>query len=571
MSEVSRGTTLRRPWVFWVGALVVVVLLAYAVVARMSRSRPGFELPSFASQVSMDAFDTLAVQSQGRLKSYRSFATDIVSFISGSHVEDPGFYYMDLMLRPEAYEDVAIIYVKSKPLRQRLVPALERDGMAYEEARAFLERGYIAPRWLERGPATLETLDRLRTDAIGAAKHVQALESALQLRSPQNLASNLLMIPPSDGSATSPWAPLALLAEADIVPDERARVTLGGSWDRLVIAWRAQDAQIVHDELETLAGIRDSLAGALYPSVERLGWESWYYASGHMTWVWLVYMLALILLLLSIVYRWRGAYLGGVGVFAIALALHTLSIGLRWYVAGRWPNSNMFEAVTTSVWFGAVFVIPVEWFVRRGPMRGLFYLTSSVASMAALMSAHLMPVSLNPAIGTMMPILHDVWLYIHTNVIIFSYALIAMASVTSILYLLHRAAGGERDYARAGGTGSLLWLPKKQEDAGRGASMPVVLDGVTMVLMELSFVLLWAGIVMGAIWADHSWGRPWGWDPKEVFALNTFLVFVLLIHVRLVTRDKGLWTAWLAVIGCVSMLFNWIVINFIISGLHSYA
>ena len=92
-----------------------------------------------------------------------------------------------------------------------------------------------------------------------------------------------------------------------------------------------------------------------------------------------------------------------------------------------------------------------------------------------------------------------------------------------------------------------------------------------MLLMELSFVLLWAGIVMGAIWADHSWGRPWGWDPKEVFALETFIVFAVLVHVRLKVHDKGLWTAWLAVLGAAVMLFNWIVINFVISGLHSYA
>ena len=92
-----------------------------------------------------------------------------------------------------------------------------------------------------------------------------------------------------------------------------------------------------------------------------------------------------------------------------------------------------------------------------------------------------------------------------------------------------------------------------------------------MILVELSFILLWAGIVMGAIWADHSWGRPWGWDPKEVFALNTFLIFVVLIHTRMKVKDKGLWTAWLALLGCAVMLFNWIIINFTISGLHSYA
>ena len=98
-----------------------------------------------------------------------------------------------------------------------------------------------------------------------------------------------------------------------------------------------------------------------------------------------------------------------------------------------------------------------------------------------------------------------------------------------------------------------------------------VYDGATMVLVELSFIMLWTGIVMGAIWADHSWGRPWGWDPKEVFALNTFLIFLILVHVRLKVRDKAFWTAVLAVIGFEVMMFNWIVVNFVISGLHSYA
>ena len=102
-------------------------------------------------------------------------------------------------------------------------------------------------------------------------------------------------------------------------------------------------------------------------------------------------------------------------------------------------------------------------------------------------------------------------------------------------------------------------------------NMGSVLDGATMVLVELAFILLWTGIAMGAIWADHSWGRPWGWDPKEVFALNTFLIFVVLIHTRMKVKDKGLWTAWFALIGCAVMLFNWIIINFTISGLHSYA
>ena len=175
-----------------------------------------------------------------------------------------------------------------------------------------------------------------------------------------------------------------------------------------------------------------------------------------------------------------------------------------------------------------------------------------------------------------MPVLHDVWLYIHVNFIIFSYCLIFVAAVCATIYMIRRLIqrlkhqDGIADYARAGGVASLVEV-RPDNKSTQSNNMGSVLDGATMVLVELAFILLWTGIAMGAIWADHSWGRPWGWDPKEVFALNTFIIFVILIHTRMKVKDKGFWTAILALVGCAVMLFNWIIINFTISGLHSYA
>ena len=100
----------------------------------------------------------------------------------------------------------------------------------------------------------------------------------------------------------------------------------------------------------------------------------------------------------------------------------------------------MFEAVTTAAWFGAFFALMFEMFLPRSPVRGIVALGGAGTGMVALMCAHFMPLSLDPTISNMMPVLHDVWLYIHTNVIIFSYALIFMASVTAGIYLLWRGA-----------------------------------------------------------------------------------------------------------------------------------
>jgi ABC-type transport system involved in cytochrome c biogenesis permease subunit len=97
------------------------------------------------------------------------------------------------------------------------------------------------------------------------------------------------------------------------------------------------------------------------------------------------------------------------------------------------------------------------------------------------------------------------------------------------------------------------------------------LDFAHRVLLYIASVALFVGVVLGAIWADYSWGRPWGWDPKEVFALNTWLVYAILIHVPFVSKRRALWTSVLSVCGFAAMQFNWWVVNFYIVGLHSYA
>ncbi|NOX59848.1 MAG: cytochrome c biogenesis protein CcsA, partial [Planctomycetes bacterium] len=343
----------------------------------------------------------------------------------------------------------------------------------------------------------------------------------------------------------------------------------------LVKTWRAEDAAGASAAIASLADKIASVNPELYPDRDKLNLESWYFKMNAFVWVWIVYALAAIPLIMFIAYRMRRALTLGVIGLTVAFGLHTLALGLRWYISGRIPNANMFEAILTSVWFGVLGAFILEIFVRKTNMQGLFYFGSAICSMVAMMCQEFMPTALSSDISNVMPVLDDVWLYIHTNMIIWSYALIGIAAIIALLYLRYRLGGGDPSTAKVGGAGSLILdgaIPKGDSFLrdSRG-STGKVLDAATMVTLELAFVTLWAGLVMGAIWADHSWGRPWGWDPKEVFALCTFFVFIILVHVRFKVRDKGLWTALLAVLGCAVMLFNWIVINFKITGLHSYA
>ncbi|MBM4113475.1 MAG: hypothetical protein FJ253_08940, partial [Phycisphaerae bacterium] len=558
--------------------------------------------PSFAQRVNLEALESIAVHTEGRLKSFGSFANTIMNSVTGPKRiagQSPSFTYLDLMLRPQAYADADVVYVKNKDVRARIAqawrhaaneakitgraPAGVNPAALEDRLRAFEASGLVSENLLlEPGVRQWRReisplMQALEGDLIRSAKQVDQLRAAIAMKQPSFLLESFRVIPPGGGATDEPWRSIAEIRAGAPLPgvDPELQASIGAAWRSLGDAWRAGDANAVNDAAVQLASLLPRTDAEVYPEQSRLWWESWYFRNGNMTRVWLVYMAAVVLLLLGLVYRWAPARMMGLGVFGIAFLLQTASVGLRWWISGRWPNSNMFEAVTTSAWMGACAAVVLEILARRTPMRSLFALGASVAGMVALMAAALLPAQLNPNISNMMPVLHDVWLYIHTNVIIFSYCLIFMAAVSAIAYLGHRAVGGAATFARVGGAGEMMALAAGGAGDipihGRGARLGEVLDGVTMLLMEVSFVLLWAGIAMGAIWADHSWGRPWGWDPKEVFALNTFVVFAILVHVRLFAKDKGLWTALLAVIGAGVMLFNWIVINFVITGLHSYA
>ena len=575
-----------------VGTVVGCTLLL-AIVWMSSRRSDDVIQSDFSLAVDLSTLSNIAVQHNGRLKSFDSYARTMTKFVTGPRlINGPPseFTSLDMMFRPDAYDKAEIIYVKHKDMRKRIAQQLAGDpAIPAERLTRFNKVGLISPEWLAR-PEVVDLLNEMSRDLIRTAKFVNAVRDATFVRLPGTLAGSLRIMPPPGEDRQQAWLPVDSLWQTARAPqdaahaDMRRRVTIpdldpklqdsvASGWLGLAAAWQRQDAPAVN---RALAGLADDLAKLnphLYPAAEKLQLESWYVRYKAMVWIWMIYLLAVVPLLMSVIYHWLWARRVGLVFFLAAFGLHTTSIGIRWYLSGRIPNSNMFEAIIAATWFGAVAALIMEFLVRKSGMRNLFVLGSAVCAMVAMMCSHFMPVALTSDINHIMPVLNDVWLYIHTNVIIFSYCLIGMATITALLYLGYRIFGGNDEYARSGGAGQIILAGAaakpfvKAKSPGYGQ----VLDGATMVLMELSFVLLWTGLCMGAIWADHSWGRPWGWDPKEVFALNTFLVFLLLVHVRLKVRDKALWTAVLACVGCGVMLFNWIVVNFVITGLHSYA
>jgi ABC-type transport system involved in cytochrome c biogenesis permease subunit len=158
------------------------------------------------------------------------------------------------------------------------------------------------------------------------------------------------------------------------------------------------------------------------------------------------------------------------------------------------------------------------------------------------------PTFMPPGISTLQPVLiNNFWIHIHVPVIVASYAPLALAAVLANVWLVMRTFRPES-------------CPQLREIAR--IQTWIVAPGV---------ILLFAGLILGGIWADQSWGRFWGWDPKETWGLITMLVFVIVIH--------GRWVGWLRdfgvsignVLGGAALLFTYYGVNFFLSGLHSYA
>ena len=321
----------------------------------------------------LDPLFRTAVQADGRLRSFESHAKTYMGFVSGPrdiNGQINGFTYLDLMLRPEAYVDVDLVYVKQKRSERISWRALEGNPQIDAARGARMEKsGLLARRFLSE-PAVAHLLQRLGQDLIRTSKAVDAINSAVNVSDPRFLLDSLRVIAPPSGETTTPWLAMSALGGDGEMPTDSgprgrqrpkthprpgrgsANLAVGG----VVIASQglARTGR-PGGQCRRVAARRP--APACRPRCIRppgLAMESWYFRYQSMTWVWLLYLASVVPLLMAVVYRWDRARTIGMVLFVLSFVVHSVSVGIRWYISGRWPNANMFEAVTTAAWFGGL-------------------------------------------------------------------------------------------------------------------------------------------------------------------------------------------------------------------------
>ena len=295
------------------------------------------------------------------------------------------------------------------------------------------------------------------------------------------------------------------------------------------------------------------------------------------------YCIALVAFVLHLAFRRRALGDIGMGFVLLGWPLHFASIFTRAFEAGHWPLGNMYE-YSTGIAFVIVTVCVVLMVRARMRLIGLPAMIVAISLMGVAYMLYVPP-------GQLVPALHSYWLTIHVTSMATSSAILSFSFFFGMAYLARRWAD-QRMLAVAtapastgvGGGAATLALGGGGGGGGFGGPLAAVSNGVRRILPSASSLDLWSyrfvmigfpiwsfGVICGAIWGEHAWGRYWGWDPKETFAFITWVVFAIYLHARVTYGWKEKRAAVITAFGFAAILFTLYAVNLWIAGLHSYA
>jgi cytochrome c-type biogenesis protein CcsB len=253
---------------------------------------------------------------------------------------------------------------------------------------------------------------------------------------------------------------------------------------------------------------------------------------------------------IGIIWLFRGKKAVSRAIHILAAAgffFHTLNIIIRYVKGGHIPITNLHEASSFFTWCIVMlfFVLELRYKIA---LLGAFIMPIVFTLM---FSSSVLPREITPSIN---PVLKSYWLGIHTSLAFIGDAAFAMAAGVGVMYLIQ-----ERYLKSKHPSGLFQRLPSLQ-----------VLDEVNYRLITLGFPLLTLAIITGVIWANTAWGSYWRWDPKEVWSLITWLIYALVLHLRLTIGWRGRKASLLSIVGFILVIFTFFGVNLLLKGLHAF-
>jgi len=304
--------------------------------------------------------------------------------------------------------------------------------------------------------------------------------------------------------------------------------------------------------LQNIQNYQLANGGSQLPSASKIGMEKSYNEWNVFGWLAKIYaMLGFVLLIMHLFYIFnsknglanileKSAYL-----YWLLFAVYTAGLGIRWYISGHAPWSNGYESMIFVGWATSLSGLL---FAKRSPVS--LAITSVLAGIILFVAGMSW---MNPEITPLVPVLKSYWLIVHVAVITSSYGFLAMAALLGLLNLI-------------------LMTARSRVRTVRLSESITEISYIIELAMIIGLMLLTAGCFIGAVWANESWGRYWGWDPKETWALVSIVTYAAILHLRNIPAANNQFVlSSLSVLGFSTIIMTFFGVNYYLSGMHSYA
>lgn len=493
----------------------------------------------------------IAIQHNGRVKPLDSFARETLQLITGSPrvgVDDPVATLLYMMADADRWEGSPLVSVPFVPLREALGMDLKAKRISYTELVSTRKLMKLLPPIVQKQQRD-EKLSMLENETMDAFQRFATLSDILEQK--------INLVPPAN-AAEQVWLPI----RGPSGYSAKQRDTVEDGWTGLLKAVKDGRPDAITGAAKQAAETLRGLNPAAYPPSWRLQLEIFYNRFRPFQAARLFYFIAALLLLLNVTTKvFLGTSYKGRAAFWIAYVLHGAGIAMRVIIGGRPPVSNFFETTLWLPFVAATVALILERVYRTRPstrppqaaslrtVPSAFearYIALSAAILAGitLLLADYLP--LDSSISPVVAVLHsNLWLTIHVLTIVASYGALALATVLAHILCVQ-------------------FMAKRKKEA---ATLELFLYRT----IQVGVVLLASGVMLGAVWANASWGRYWGWDPKETWALITLLWFLAALHGRFAGWLTGIGLALATIGGFFLLLMTYYGVSFYLVGLHSYA
>nr|WP_315182747.1 cytochrome c biogenesis protein CcsA [uncultured Flavobacterium sp.] len=495
-------------------------------------------------------FGRLIIQDAGgRMKPINTFSSELLRKVSHSDTykdmnSDQAF--LSMTQYASVWIEIPLIYIKRGNDSIRKIIGIDKDAEFAPFVAFFDEKGnYKLSPYLEEAFKNANP-NQFEKDFIETDKKVNLMESALSGR--------ILKIFPIPNDENSKWISYLELNESGMkgMDSTYTKSILPLYFGTLSNATTSNDYKSADELLESINGFQKKFGSKVLPSEEKISLEilyNKYDVFKKLPYWYLTAAILMLLLTIVTIFKERKALIISVNVMHVIIGLlfglHTAGLIARWYISGHAPWSNAYESIIYVAWATMFFGLAFD---RKSKLT-----VASSAFVTAMILAAAYMNWIDPEIANLQPVLNSYWLMIHVAVIVASYGPFALGMILGAVSLL-----------------LILFTNEKNK-----AKMDLNIQEITYInemALTIGLIMLTIGNFLGGQWANESWGRYWGWDPKETWALISIMVYAFVIHARFVPSLRGKWVFNLmSMFAFVSILFTYYGVNFHLVGLHSYA